>query len=81
MSEGMADDEIMPFQLAGPTCTTEDMMPGPYLLPANTSEGDWVVFDMIGAYAMAFRTNFNGFGAAHVVALYDEKKDALSAKN
>ncbi|MGQ0527011.1 MAG: type III PLP-dependent enzyme [Alphaproteobacteria bacterium] len=76
-----ADDEVIPFQLAGPTCTTEDMMPGPYLLPANIEEGDWVCFSMIGAYAMAFRTNFNGFGACQVVALYDEKKDALSAKN
>jgi ornithine decarboxylase len=62
-----------PFEMAGPTCTTEDMMPGPYALPSNVSEGDWIEFGMSGAYSMAFRTDFNGFGKTDIVCLYDKK--------
>lgn len=78
--EGVNADRIFSkhltgFQMAGPTCTTEDMMPGPYFLPSDINEGDWVAFSNIGAYSQAFRTNFNGFGACHTVLLYDEKHE------
>ena len=65
--------EMQAFQLAGPTCTTEDMMPGPYMLPSNINEGDWIEFSMTGAYSMTFRTDFNGFGKTDVVCLYEKK--------
>ena len=68
--------ELAPFRLAGPTCTTEDMMPGPYFLPADIAEGDWVEFGMTGAYSMVMRTNFNGFGACETVFLHDQDADA-----
>lgn len=69
--DGPMAANMQDFQLAGPTCTTEDMMPGPFSLPADIEEGDWIEFSMNGAYAMAFRTNFNGFGACQQVLLYD----------
>jgi diaminopimelate decarboxylase len=33
----------------------------PFLLPDTTAPGDFIVFDSIGAYSYAGRTNFNGF--------------------
>lgn len=69
------------FQLAGPTCTTEDMMPGPYMLPADIDEGDWIAFSMNGAYAMTFRTNFNGFGACQQALLYDAGESNVAARH
>ena len=57
------------FRFCGPTCDSVDMMPGPFLLPADTDEGDWVVVGMTGAYSVACRTNFNGFGKNQTIIL------------
>jgi hypothetical protein len=35
--------------------------PQRFLLPDTIALGDFVVFDSIGAYSYAVRTNFNGF--------------------
>jgi ornithine decarboxylase len=53
---------LSPFTLAGPTCDSYDMMKGPFMLDATAREGDWIVFDMIGAYGTSSQTRFNGFG-------------------
>ncbi len=49
------------FRLAGPTCDSVDMMKGPFMLPDDIDEGDWIVLDQLGAYGEVSRTNFNGF--------------------
>jgi ornithine decarboxylase len=49
------------FRLAGPTCDSVDMMKGPFMLPEDINEGDWIVLDQLGAYGEVSRTNFNGF--------------------
>ncbi|MBF0307463.1 MAG: type III PLP-dependent enzyme, partial [Alphaproteobacteria bacterium] len=36
-------------------------MNGPFLLPADVAEGDWIEIGQIGAYGRALRTGFNGF--------------------
>lgn len=51
-----------PFTLAGPTCDSLDMMKGPFMLPADIREGDFIVIDNIGAYGTSSGTRFNGFG-------------------
>ncbi|HTT96626.1 MAG TPA: hypothetical protein VMF58_01140 [Rhizomicrobium sp.] len=50
-----------PFRIYGPTCDTLDVLPRPLMLPESISPGDFVVFESIGAYSIALRTNFNGF--------------------
>lgn len=50
------------WALAGPTCDSADMMPGPHPLPDSVSRGDYVEFGLLGAYSCALETRFNGFG-------------------
>jgi ornithine decarboxylase len=49
------------FRLAGPTCDSVDMMKGPFMLPSDIREGDYIVLDQLGAYGEVSRTPFNGF--------------------
>ncbi|MDE2266459.1 MAG: type III PLP-dependent enzyme, partial [Alphaproteobacteria bacterium] len=53
--------DIKPFRVYGPTCDTLDVLPRPQMLPDGIGPGDFIVFDMIGAYSAAVRTTFNGF--------------------
>lgn len=46
----------------GPTCDSVDRLPGELVLPADMKEGDYLVFQGLGAYSMATNTQFNGFG-------------------
>lgn len=59
------------YSLAGPTCDSLDMMPGPFMLPAGIADGQWIEIGNLGAYSAAMRTNFNGFGRARTIALYE----------
>ena len=47
-------------------------MKGPFLLPNNIKEGDYIELGQLGAYGLTFRTNFNGFYSNHIVQLFDE---------
>lgn len=53
---------LKPFKLFGPTCDSIDAMEGPFFLPADTGEGDYIEFGLTGAYGAALATKFNGFG-------------------
>lgn len=61
-----------PFCFSGPTCDSVDMMKGPFMLPGNTDEGDWIEIQSMGAYSMSVRSNFNGFGRSVTVFLKEE---------
>jgi ornithine decarboxylase len=63
--------ELLGFRLAGPTCDSLDMMPGPYMLPADIGEGDWIEIEQHGAYGLCTRTIFNGFTKFDKVFLKD----------
>lgn len=67
--EGSFSKDTTLFRIAGPTCDTPDILTGKYPLPTDIDEGDWVVFDITGAYSAAIRSNFNGFGQAVTVLL------------
>ncbi len=54
-------EENVGFELFGPTCDSADRMAGPFVLPNDTREGDWIEVGQIGAYGAALRTDFNGF--------------------
>jgi ornithine decarboxylase len=57
--ESVAADQ--PFAFFGPTCDSADRMNGPFLLPADSREGDWIEIGQLGAYGASLRTGFNGF--------------------
>jgi ornithine decarboxylase len=61
----------VPFAFFGPTCDSADHMKGPFLLPADTREGDWIEVGQLGAYGAALRTAFNGFDRAGIVEVAD----------
>jgi len=60
--DGAASSELKPFRFYGPTCDSIDHMPGPFWLPEDVREGDYVEIGMMGAYGVAMNTRFNGFG-------------------
>jgi len=53
--------KLTSFNFYGPTCDSLDYMKGPFLLPNNIKEGDYVELGQLGAYGTTFRTKFNGF--------------------
>jgi ornithine decarboxylase len=61
------------FAFWGPTCDSNDYMRGPFMLPANTREGDWIEIGQLGAYSTALRTAFNGFDRAKVVEVREAR--------
>ncbi|NKC30796.1 type III PLP-dependent enzyme domain-containing protein [Falsiroseomonas selenitidurans] len=63
--------ETVPFSFFGPTCDTADRMEGPFLLPADVAEGDWIEIGQLGAYGACLRTAFNGFDRAGMVEVAD----------
>jgi ornithine decarboxylase len=62
---------LRPFRFYGPTCDSIDHMPGPFWLPEDIREGDYIEIGMMGAYGVAMSTRFNGFGDAETVAVED----------
>jgi ornithine decarboxylase len=59
------------FELFGPTCDSADRMPGPFVLPGDVAEGDWIEIGQLGAYGACLRTAFNGFDRARLVEVRD----------
>ncbi|HEX5380274.1 MAG TPA: type III PLP-dependent enzyme [Phenylobacterium sp.] len=62
---------LKPFRFYGPTCDSIDHMPGPFWLPEDVREGDYVEIGMLGAYGVAMSTRFNGFGEAEFAEVDD----------
>lgn len=60
------------FSLFGPTCDSADVMRGPFMLPENVREGDWIEIGQLGAYGACLRTSFNGFDRAVLAEVRDE---------
>lgn len=60
---GAADEKG--FSFYGPTCDTMDFMKGPFMLPADVKEGDYLEIGQLGAYGRTMATRFNGFALAH----------------
>ena len=70
-AEGDGSSVLKPFSFYGPTCDAIDHMPGPYWLPEDICEGDFVEIGMLGAYGVAMNTRFNGYGAVDTVVVKD----------
>jgi ornithine decarboxylase len=59
------------FSLFGPTCDSADAMRGPFILPTDVMDGDWIEIGQLGAYGGCLRTAFNGFDRARIVEVRD----------
>ena len=75
--DGTADDTLKPYRFYGPTCDSIDSMPGPFWLPADVAEGDYIEIGMLGAYGVAMGTRFNGYGDTETVFLDDAPMASL----
>ena len=47
-------------------------MKGPFLLPNNVREGDYIELGQLGAYGLTFRTQFNGFYSDQIFEVEDD---------
>ena len=64
--------KLTSFRFFGPTCDSLDYMRGPFLLPNNIKEGDYIELGQLGAYGLTFRTKFNGFYSNEIFELNDK---------
>ena len=64
--------KLTAFNFYGPTCDSLDYMKGPFLLPNNIKEGDYIELGQLGAYGLTFRTKFNGFYSNEIYELNDK---------
>ena len=69
--DGVTDAPLKPFRFYGPTCDSIDHMPGPFWLPEDVGEGDYIEIGMLGAYGVAMATRFNGYGDLGLAELED----------
>ncbi|TAE33147.1 MAG: type III PLP-dependent enzyme [Alphaproteobacteria bacterium] len=53
--------DLAAFSFYGPTCDSLDYMKGPFYLPNDTEEGDFIEIGQMGAYGRTMATRFNGF--------------------
>ena len=65
-------EKLVQFSFYGPTCDNLDKMKGPFLLPEDTQEGDWIEISMLGAYGAAMQTQFNGFHLSTTATVWPE---------
>jgi ornithine decarboxylase len=63
---------LTPFSFYGPTCDGIDFMKGPFLLPNNIKEGDYIEIGQLGAYGISLRTQFNGFYSNEIHEVSDK---------
>lgn len=66
------------YKFFGPTCDSLDTMNGPFALPDDVVEGDWIEIGQLGAYGSTLQTRFNGFYSDHTVVLEDEPVMSLN---
>jgi len=73
--------EMDEFCFFGPTCDSLDAMQGPFTLPADIKEGDWIEIGQLGAYGATMRTNFNGFYSDTTVEVADKPILSMTGVN
>ena len=60
------------FDFFGPTCDSMDYMKGPFILPNNIKENDYIELGQLGAYGLTFRTQFNGYYSDEIFEVEDK---------
>lgn len=64
---------LTPFSFYGPTCDSLDYMKGPFYLPNDVRNGDYIEIGQIGAYGRTLSTEFNGFRQSEGVVLVSDE--------
>ena len=64
--------KLTAFDFFGPTCDSMDYMKGPFLLPNNIKENDYIELGQLGAYGLTFRTQFNGYYSNEIYEVEDD---------
>ena len=64
--------KLTSFDFFGPTCDSMDYMKGPFVLPNNIKENDYIELGQLGAYGLTFRTQFNGFYSDNIFEVEDD---------
>jgi len=70
-SNKIVSKKITAFDFFGPTCDSMDYMKGPFLLPNNIKENDYIELGQLGAYGLTFRTKFNGYYSDEIYEVED----------
>jgi len=73
--------KLTAFDFYGPTCDSMDYMKGPFLLPNNIKENDYIELGQLGAYGLTFRTQFNGFYSNEIYEVEDEPIMTMYSKD
>lgn len=73
-------EETEAFGFYGPTCDSMDVMKGPFYLPKNIQEGDYIEIGQLGSYSKSLRTDFNGFNEILEVEVSDKPLMSLYHK-
>ena len=73
--------KLTAFSLYGPTCDGSDFMKGPFILPNNLKEGDYIEIGQLGAYSLTFRTKFNGFYSDQIFEVNDKPMMSMYEKD
>jgi len=73
--------KLTSYSLYGPTCDSIDYMKGPFVLPNNLKEGDYIEVGQLGAYSLTFRTKFNGFYSNQIFEVKDKPIISMHEKD
>ncbi len=57
------------FTAYGPTCDGNDKLPWPLELPGDTREGDYIEFNLLGAYGREMAASYNGMKSDAVAVI------------
>ena len=71
-SNKIISKKLTGFDFFGPTCDSMDYMKGPFLLPNNIKENDYIELGQLGAYGLTFRTQFNGYYSDEIFEVEDK---------
>ena len=72
ISNKIISKKLTAFDFYGPTCDSMDYMKGPFLLPNNIKENDYIELGQLGAYGLTFRTQFNGYFSDEIYEVEDK---------
>ena len=80
-SNKIISKKLTAFDFYGPTCDSMDYMKGPFLLPNNIKENDYIELGQLGSYGLTFRTQFNGFYSDKIYEVEDNAIMSLYNKD
>ena len=80
-SNKIISKKLTAYDFYGPTCDSMDYMRGPFLLPNNIKENDYIELGQLGSYGLTFRTQFNGFYSDEIYEVEDRPIMSLYEKD